>query len=104
MMPVTHFPQERELLLDHNSRFRVSEIKKDSKGVYHIFAEQVRPGEGGTEAERQKKYRGQALPAVAKMGAIGQLKALLGFILDRKELLPWPRRRTGTPPTLRRSA
>jgi hypothetical protein len=106
MMPVTHFPQEKELLLDHNSRFRVSEVKKDSKGVYHIFAEQVRPEEGGAEPERQKKYRGQALPAVEKLGAIGQLKALLGFILERKELLPWPtrKRRTRTLPTLRRSA
>lgn len=45
--PYSHYPQERELLLDHNAGFRVQGIKKKSDGTYEVELEQLLPGEGG---------------------------------------------------------
>jgi hypothetical protein len=44
--PVSHFPGEREMLLDHNSRFKVTAVKK--MGSQHVIkCDQLPPGKEG---------------------------------------------------------
>jgi hypothetical protein len=81
MMPVSHFPQERELLLGNNSQFRVAKVEKTSKGKYIIHMEQVPPTEHSSKAVRQDQHKGKAVPQVEpqKLSFLGKIRAAVGL-------------------------
>ncbi len=45
MKPYSSIPHENELLLDHNSSFKVQGVKQGGDGTWHVQLEQLLPGE-----------------------------------------------------------
>jgi hypothetical protein len=56
MAPYSHSSHEGELLLNHNSRFRVTKVDRDGNGTLHVHMEQIPPGatEPVPKAKRKK--------------------------------------------------
>jgi len=70
-LPYTHYPHEKELLLDHNSRFKVTAVKKnEATGKWEIHLDQHPPGEGEaakvTIDDKFKKAGGNPSAAIPK--------------------------------------
>ncbi len=91
MMPVSHFPHEKELLLNHNSQFKVSKVERTKKGKYILHLEQLPPAQRSEKAQTQRQHAGKATPEVQpqKLTFLGKIREVIGLSLER-EPMPEP--------------
>jgi hypothetical protein len=80
LLPYTHYPHEKELLLNHGSRFKVAKVENVG-GKWQIELEQIPPGAGeGAKLSIDSKFKAASktsgpIPSSAKVGGPAPVSA-----------------------------